>query len=101
MATPDFASVLEAMKIKRVAERLRVSPAGLVINRASRERTDLHQKDIESLLELHVLGAVPDDIEIKRAAALGESVVVRSLRAPATKAFKELAATILKSEATA
>ena len=99
VATPDFASVLEAMKIKRVAERLHVRPAGLVVNRASGKRIDLPQKEIESILELHVLGAVPEDTEIKRAAALGEAVIVRSPRAPAAKAFKKLAAILLKLEA--
>lgn len=98
VVTPDFASVLEAMKIKRVAERLNVKLLGSVINCISGERTDVPQKEIESILELPVLGTVPEDIEVKRAAALGEAVVVRSPRASATKAFKKLAATLLESE---
>ncbi len=98
VVTPDFSSILEAMKIKHVAERLNVRLLGLVINRASGERTDLPQEEIESIMELPVLGTVPEDIEVKRAAALGEPVVARSPRASAAKAFKKLAATLLKSK---
>lgn len=95
VVTPNFASVLEAMKIKHVVERLHAKSPELIINRASGERTDLPQNEIESILELPVLGVIPEDIEIKRAIALGEVVVVRSPKAPATKAFKKLAATLL------
>lgn len=96
--TPNFASVLEAMKIKRVAERLHVKSPELIINRASGERTDLPQNEIESILELPVLGVIPEDIEVKHAIALGEAVVVRSSKAPAAKAFKKLAATLLNQK---
>ena len=99
VVTPDFASVLEAMKVKRVAERLHVRLVGLVINRVSGGRTDLPQKEIESILELPVLGAVPEDTEVKRAATFGEAAVVRAPKAQAAKAFKKLAATLLESEA--
>jgi len=93
--TPNFASVLEAMKIKRVVERLHAKSPKLIINRASGERTDLPQNEIESILELPVLGVIAEDIEVKHAIALGEAVVVRSSKAPAAKAFKKLAATLL------
>lgn len=96
--TPNFASVLEAMKIKRVVERLHAKSPKLIINRASGERTDLPQKEIESILELPVLGVIPEDIEVKHAIALGEAVVVRSSKAPAAKAFKKLAATLLNQK---
>jgi len=99
VVTPDFASVLEAMKIKRVVERLHTKSPRLIINRESGEHTNLPQNEIESILELPVLGIIPEDIEVKHAAALGEAVVVRSPKALATKAFKKLAATLLKSEA--
>lgn len=98
VVTPNFASVLEAMKIKRVVERLHAKSPKLIINRASGERTDLPQKEIESILELPVLGVIPEDIEVKHAIALGEAVVVRSSKAPAAKAFKKLAATLLNQK---
>lgn len=95
---PNFASILEAMKIKRVVERLHAKSPELIINRASRERTNIPQREIESILELPVLGVIPEDIEVKRAAALGEAVVERSPKAPAAKTFKKLAATLLKQK---
>jgi septum site-determining protein MinD len=95
VVNPNFASILEAMKMKRVAERLHAKSPELIINRTSGERTNLPQNEIESILELPVLGVIPEDIEIKRATALGEAVVVRSPKAPAAKAFKKLAVTLL------
>lgn len=98
IVNPDFTSVLEALKVKLIAERLHVKPLGSVINRASEERTDLSQKEVGNVLDLPVLGIVPEDIEIRRAAAFGESVVVSSPNSKAAKAFKKLAERIVKSK---
>ncbi len=98
VVTPDLTSVSEALKVKIVAERLRVKPVGVVINRACGGDVDLPKDEIENVLELPVLVTMPENVEIRRAAALGESVVVRSPKSPAAKAFKELAAALLKSK---
>jgi len=97
VVTPNFTAVAEATKIKVVAERLSVKPVGVVINRATGERTDLSRNEIVAVLDLPVLGIIPEDAEVRRAAALGEPVVTRSPKSPATKAFKELASKILKT----
>ncbi len=89
--TPDLTSLSDALKVKIVAEHLRVKPIGVLINKASGEKKDISQKEIESVLELPVLGIIPEDAEVRRAAAFGESVVLRSPRSPAAKAFKKLA----------
>ena len=97
VVTPNFTAISEALKIKVVADRLHVKPIGVVINRVTGERTNLSQDEIVAVLDLPVLGIIPDDAEVRRAAALGEPVVVRSPKSPAAKAFKELASAVLKT----
>ena len=94
---PNFTAISEALKTKVVAERLNVKPVGVIINRVTGERTNLSQDEIVAVLDLPVLGIIPDDAEVRRAAALGEPVVVRSPKSPAAKAFKELASAVLKT----
>ena len=96
--TPDFASLSDALKVKIIAEHLRVKPIGVLINRASGERTDLSQKDVGSTLDLPTLGVIPEDIEVRRSAAFGEPVIIRSPRSPAAKAFNKLAEDLVKQK---
>jgi len=70
----------------------------VLINRESGERTDLSQKDVGSTLDLPTLGTIPEDIEVRRSAAFGEPVVIRSPRSPAAKAFNKLAEDLIKQK---
>lgn len=97
VVTPNFTAISEALKTKVVAECLHVEPIGVVINRVTGERTNLSQDEIVAVLDLPVLGIIPEDVEVRRAAALGESVVARSPKSQAAKAFKELASAVLKT----
>jgi len=98
IVNPDFFSVFEAIKVKVVAERLHVKPIGVVINRVRRNRADISPKKIGTILDLPVLEVIQEDSEVRHAAALGESVVIRSPKSPAAKAFRELAEKLVKQK---
>jgi septum site-determining protein MinD len=98
VVNPDFVSVFEAIKVKIVAERLHVKPIGVVINRARGDRSDISPQEIGTTLDLPVLEVIQEDAEVRRATALGESVVIRSPKSLAANAFKELAGKLVKQK---
>ncbi len=96
VVNPDFPSLLEAMKVKRVAERLHIRPVGVVVNRTLGKGIDIPPNEIESILELPIMGSIPEDIEVKRALAMGTLVILHRPKSPAAKAFERLARSFVK-----
>ena len=91
VTTPDIASLSDALKTKIVAEHLNVKPTGAVITRAMGKKIDIPQEKIEALLELPILGIIPEDPETRRSVALGKPVVTYKPKSEGAKVFKELA----------
>jgi septum site-determining protein MinD len=98
VVNPDFISVFEAIKTKVVVEHLHVKPIGVVINRARGDRLDISAKEIGTTLDLPVLKIIQEDAEVRHAAALGESVVIRSPKSMAANAFRELAVKLVRQK---
>ncbi len=93
---PDPLSVAEAMKVKRMAGKMRVALLGMVVNRVVGKDADLPLREIEALLELPLLGAIPEDEEVARALASGKPLVVQAPRSPASEALEKIAEVLLK-----
>jgi len=98
VVNPEIASITDALKVKAVAERVDTRVTGAVANRVTGDKTELTKEEIEKILEVPVLVQIPDDPEVRRAAAFGEPVVVRSSKSPAAQAFMELAAKLVGVE---
>ena len=97
ITTPDILSLSNTLKTKLVAERLGVKPVGVIINRATGKGTDISIDEIKSVMELPVLGIIPEDREMRRATALGEPVVTQSPKSPSALEFKRIAAALGKA----
>jgi septum site-determining protein MinD len=93
---PDPLSVAEAMKVKKLAGRFRVGLLGMVVNRVVGRETDLPLEEIESLLEVPVLGTVPEDEEVGKALASGKPLVLEAPRSPASRALERIAEALLR-----
>ena len=95
VVNPEISSMSDALKTKIVAKKLGSHILGVVLNRASRESTDLTAGDIEIMLEAKILAIVPEDPEIRRSTALGQPIVIRAPSSPAAVAIKKLAADLI------
>lgn len=96
VVTPDIASLSNAFKTKLIAERLNVRPIGIVVTRATGRSVDIPPDKIKSTMELPILAMIPEDMNLRRAVALGEPVVTHSSKSPSAKEFKRLAAVVAK-----
>ncbi|HLD58642.1 MAG TPA: cell division ATPase MinD [archaeon] len=96
VTTPDSPSIADALKIKLVAQRLGVNPIGIIINFARNEKGEIKADDIVRLLELPILGIVPEDPEVRKS-FMQENVspvILRKPNSPASNAIKKIAAKI-------
>ncbi|MET1124598.1 MAG: septum site-determining protein MinD [Archaeoglobaceae archaeon] len=98
VVNPEISSITDALKTKIVAERLGTKVLGVVVNRITTLGVEMAKSEIEAILETKVLAMIPEDPEVRKSAAFGKPVVLRSPNSPAAKAIKELAMTLVGAE---
>ncbi len=94
VVNPEISSITDGLKTKMVAERLGTKLLGIVVNRVTSSGIEMAKKEIEAILEGKVISVIPEDPEVRKSAAFGHPVVLRSPNSPAAKAIKQLAAKI-------
>lgn len=92
VVNPEISSLADSLKTKKVTEMLGSSVSGAILNRVGGERTDLSRLEVSKILGTEVIAVIPDDVEVRRSAALKKPVVVRRTNSPAAIAFRRLAA---------
>ncbi|MFH0922704.1 MAG: cell division ATPase MinD [Candidatus Micrarchaeota archaeon] len=90
--TPEPSSLADALKVKSIAEKNGVKIRGIVLNMILGDRTEIKAEDLETVMGAPVLAKMPEDIEVRRAAALQVPVVIRTPNAPFSKSVRALAA---------
>ncbi|MBM4241530.1 MAG: cell division protein [Euryarchaeota archaeon] len=93
-----MSSVADALKNKIVANELKINIIGIVLNMYREDNFLLSFKEIESILELPIIGVIPYDQEIERSMALGKSIVEINSSSPSSNAIMKLAADIIGEE---
>lgn len=94
VVNPELASMADALKTKALTEMLGRSIEGAILNRAELEKTELNRNKVSELLGVKILEIIPEDSNVRRAAAFKEPVVIRTPTSPASVAFRKLAAQI-------
>ncbi len=95
VVNPEISSITDGLKTKIVAERLGTKVIGAVVNRITTLGVEMAKNEIEAILETKVVGLIPEDPEVRKSAAYGKPVVLRSPESPASKAIMELAQTLV------
>jgi septum site-determining protein MinD len=90
--TPDLASLTDALKLIKVAERNETVPIGVVVNRVRNEPIELGTEEIELFLGVPVIGTVNEDYAVRKAIASRSPVVTHSPGSLAAQQFMSIAA---------
>lgn len=99
VVNPELSSLADAVKIKVLTEMVGGAVGGIVLNRASAEKTMLTSQKISQIMGAEVLEVIPEDASVRRAAAFKTPVVVMYPESPAAKGYKKLAAKLAGSKA--
>lgn len=94
VVNPELASMADALKTKALTEMLGRHVEGAILNRAELEKTELNRNKVSELLGVKIIEMIPEDANVRRAAAFKVPVVIRTPTSPASIAFKRLAAQI-------
>ena len=98
VTNPDLTSVTNALKTIKVAEGKEKTVLGVVLNKAREDNIEMPVKDIEDMLEMPVIGIVPEHDDVRKAQKERHPVVFLKPDSAASVGFRNLAAKIIGEE---
>ena len=94
VVNPELASMADALKTKILCEVMGGGVYGAILNRAGLEHTELRSQSVEDVLGVRVIDVVPEDANVRRAAAYKNPCVLKYPKTDASRAFRRIAAQI-------
>lgn len=98
VTNPEIPAITDALKTIKLAESFRKPVLGVIITRVKRNDIEMQPEDVREMLEVPILGMVPEDISVSKSLNLKDAVVHTHPKSNAARAYKEIAAKILDVE---
>jgi len=91
VVNPELSSIVDALKTKILTDVVGGHVLGTIVNRVNQDKNEIISKKIEKVLGVKVIGIIPDDANVRRAAAARMPIVVKYPDSPASKAIQKIA----------
>ncbi len=95
VTTPDIVSVVNSIKMSKLAEEYNKPVLGVIVNRVRNDPEELKTENIESLIEHKIIGIIPEDNSIRKSLTAKTTVVASEPESPSAIGFKKLAAQLI------
>lgn len=95
VTNPEITAVTDALKTSKVLEQMGKPVKGIIINKVKRSKSEMPVKNIAEMLELPVLGIIPEDKNMQHALIRKDALIHTHPRSKAARAYKEVAAKII------
>ncbi len=94
----EMPAVTDALKTLKLAEQLNKNVKGFIITRFKGRKTEMPLENIMDMLELPLLGIVPEDKNMQKALILKKPIINTHPRSRASRAYQEIARKMLGIE---
>jgi septum site-determining protein MinD len=98
VTNPEMPAVTDALKTAKLAEDMGKEVKGVIVNRVRGNKSEMNLKSIREMLELPILGVVPEDSRVQEALYQRNAIFFTHPRSKVSKAYHRLAANILGRE---
>ncbi|HKZ33660.1 MAG TPA: cell division ATPase MinD [Candidatus Nanoarchaeia archaeon] len=95
VTNPEMPAVTDALKAVKVAEQLKKPVRGVIVARVRKDDIELEPEVVKEMLEVPILGMIPEDMAVKKSIRSKGTVVHLYPKSDAARAYKEIAASIL------
>lgn len=95
ITTPSLSAVTDCLKTARIARDNGIEILGVIVNKVKESSFEMELENIETILEVPVIGVIPYDRSIQEAEHHRYPVVYTHRNAPASEAFKKTAANLI------
>jgi len=95
VTNPEMPAIADALKAVKLAEKLKKPVLGIIVTRVRKDDIELEPEIVKEMLEVPILGMVPEDLAVKRSIRNKGIVIHTEPKSGASRAYKEIAAKIL------
>ncbi len=90
----ELPAMTDALKTIRIAEEFGKHVKGVIVTRTRKDKYDISLRNIEAMLEKPVIGVIPEDMSVREALHLKDSLVFTHPHSNAARSYMRLAAVI-------
>ncbi len=98
VTNPEMPAITDALKTIKLAEEKNKSVIGVIITRVKKNDIEMQPETVKEMLEVPILGMVPEDISVSKALNRKDAVIHTHPKSNASRAYKEIAAKLLDVE---
>jgi len=95
ITNPEMPAVTDALKTIKIAEQMKKQILGVIMTRVKKNKIEMQPETVKEMLEVPILGMVPEDISISESLNLKDAVIHTHPRSNSSRAYKEIAAKLL------
>ncbi len=95
VTNPEIPAITDALKTIKLAEEMGISVKGVLITRVRKDKIEMQSDIVKSILEIPILGMIPEDMCVKESLNQNDAVVHTHPYSLASKAYKEIAANLI------
>lgn len=95
VTNPEMPAITDALKAIKLAEQLKKPVLGVIVTRVNKDDIELEPEVVKEMLEVPILGMIPEDIAVKKSIRDKDTVISTFPKSNAARAYKEIAAKIL------
>ncbi len=95
VTNPNILSVTDSLKTIKLAEELGKPVRGIILTRVKNDRTEMPMQSIKDMLEVPILGIVPEDKYVQESLIKKNAVIHTRPRSKSSKAYMDIAAKLL------
>lgn len=92
VTNPEIPAVTDALKTAKLAEEMGKEIVGVVVTRVKGSKTEMPLSNIHEMLDLPILGVVPEDRHMQLALTMKDAIVHTHPGSKAARAYKRIAA---------
>lgn len=98
VTNPEMPAITDALKTIKLAEEMKKSILGVIVTRVKKNDIEMTPKVVKEMLEVPILGMVPEDISVQESLKLKSTVIQTHPKSKAARAYKEIAAKIVNAD---
>lgn len=95
VTNPEIPAVTDALKTSKVIEELGKEVKGVIVTRVRGSKTEMPISNVRDMLELPILGVIPEDAAVQHALVLKDALVHTHPKSKAARAYRTIAARML------
>jgi septum site-determining protein MinD len=95
VTNPEMPAITDALKTIKIAEQMKKTILGVIVTRVRKNDIEMQPESVKEILEVPILGMVPEDISVQKALNMKDAVMHTHPKSNASRAYKEIAARII------